>query len=146
VIFLAYAAFALATSAAGDASLVAVERGIEYAQITIQRTTIIRVPALIAEPPPRLLKWKEKKGPKCIPVNALAGAALTQPDAVDLMMRGGLRVRAKLEQSCPSVDFYSGFYVVPRSDGQVCQGRDTIHSRSGGECGIDKFKTLVADK
>jgi hypothetical protein len=145
VTFLAYAALALATSVVSVASP-SVKDGVELAQITIQRTTIVRVPALTPFVPPRQLKWKEQKGPKCLPMSALAGAAIIAPDAVDLMMRGGARIRAKLEKSCSSMDFYSGFYVKPSSDGQMCQSRDTIHSRAGGECGIDKFKLLVPQR
>jgi hypothetical protein len=52
----------------------------------------------------------------------------------------------KLEKSCQAIDFYSGFYVKATKDGQVCEDRDSIHSRSGGECAIGKFKTLVPAK
>jgi hypothetical protein len=145
MIFLASAVLAAATPIVADGTPIQ-SRDALLAEVIIQRTTIIRVPALTSTFVPRPLKWKEKKGPKCISLASLAGAAITRPDSVDLMLRGGARLRAKLEQSCPSLDFYQGFYVKPSKDGQVCQSRDTIHSRTGGECGIDKFKLLVPDK
>ena len=79
-------------------------------------------------------------------MNALAAAAIFKADAVDLMLRGGKRLRALLDDDCPALDFYSGFYITPSDDGKICAGRDMIHSRAGGKCGIDKFKTLELDK
>jgi hypothetical protein len=118
------------------------------AQLIIERRTIIRVPPVFTSSPrPQvIIGWKEKSAPKCVSMAALAGLAITKPDAVDLVLRGGQRVRARLEKSCPSVDFYSGFYVKPNKDGRICEDRDTIHSRTGGACEIDKFKSLVAIK
>ncbi len=71
---------------------------------------------------------------------------ISSATTIDVVVRGGTRYRVKLERSCRSIDFYSGFYVKATRDGQVCEERDMIHSRSGGACAIDKFKTLVAAK
>jgi len=49
-------------------------------------------------------------------------------------------------EACPALDFYSGFYLRPSADGQVCADRDTVHARSGGQCGIERFRTLVPRK
>nr|WP_254447634.1 hypothetical protein [Sphingomonas sp. ID1715] len=87
------------------------------------------------------MQWREKGGPKCIPAGALAGAQISR-EGVDLLLKGGARVRAKLDR-CPPLDYYSGFYIRPGLDGRVCQDRDTIRVRSGGSCEIDAFKTLV---
>ncbi len=121
---------------------------IKLAQIVIQRQTIIRIaPVLISVPrAPTPLVWKEKKGPKCIQMNSLAGLSITQQNSIDLVIRGGQRVRARLEKSCPSIDFYSGFYIKQNKDGRICQDRDLINSRTGSACQIDKFRTLVVDK
>ena len=104
----------------------------------------MRVPT--RPPVERPRKWREKKGPKCVPANALAGALVSGPDSVDLLLRGGKRVRAKLESRCPALDYYSGFYIRPGDDGRICQDRDTIRARSGGKCGIDRFRSLVPGK
>ena len=76
----------------------------------------------------------------------MAAAMVSSPTTIDLIVRGGTRYRVKLEKSCQAIDFYSGFYVKATRDGQVCEDRDSIHSRSGGECAIGKFKTLVPAK
>jgi hypothetical protein len=136
-------AYVLAIAAASAA-----EAPVEMAQLTIRQRIVIRVPAAPYAPPApaQRLRWKEKSGPKCIPMNGLAAAAVFKADAVDLMMRGGTRLRALLDDDCPSIDFYSGFYIMPSEDGKICAGRDVIHSRAGGKCPIGKFKTLELAK
>jgi len=117
------------------------------AQVQIQRSTIVRVPP--AAPPSRpapVIKWKEKGAPNCIEWSSMAAAMVSSPTTIDLVVRGGTRYRVKLEKSCQAIDFYSGFYVKATTDGRVCEDRDSIHSRSGGECLIDKYKTLVPAK
>jgi hypothetical protein len=117
------------------------------AQVQIQQRTIVRVrPIAAAAPSAKPIKWDEKKGPDCIQMNSLAGALVSSPTSIDIFLRGGIRLRAKLGKSCPSIDFYSGFYVRPTKDGRICEDRDMLHSRSGGECKIDDFKTLVPAK
>lgn len=144
--------FAYALLAAGTTALAEMPpSGADYAQLRIQQRVIIRVPALPAPtlpiPLPRAqVTWREKRGPSCVPLNALAGAAVTQKDAVDLYLRGGERMRAKLDDDCPALDYYVGFYVLPTKDGQICADRDVIHTRSGGQCEIVKFRKLVATK
>ena len=112
------------------------------AQLTIRQQVIIRVPARPQSAPS--IEWKEKSGPKCIPAGALAGAQVSR-EGVDLLLRGGRRVRAKLGR-CPPLDYYSGFYVRPGPDGRVCQDRDSIRVRSGASCEIDVFRTLMPAK
>jgi hypothetical protein len=112
------------------------------AQLTIRQQLIIRVPARPQQSAP--VQWKEKNGPKCVPAGALAGAQVSR-EGVDLLLRGGQRVRAKLSR-CAPLDYYSGFYVRPGLDGRICQDRDTIRVRSGGSCEIDAFRTLVPAK
>jgi hypothetical protein len=118
--------------------------GTEFAQVMIRQTVVIRVPT--APPPPPRIRWREKKTLKCVPVSDLGGYAISQPDSIDLIVKGGSRYRAKLEDGCPSIAFYSGFYIRPPVDGRICVGRDQFHSRSGGQCGIDKLRTLIPEK
>ncbi|MEQ1547886.1 MAG: hypothetical protein ABL918_04470 [Chakrabartia sp.] len=121
----------------------------QFAQVTITRRSVIRVTPALSAPirrlPPANL-WKEKDAPDCIPTSALAGLMISKPDSIDLLLHSGQLVRAKLEKGCPSIDFYSGFYMKPTKDGRICEDRDTIHSRTGGACEIDKFKTLTPPK
>lgn len=117
-----------------------------YAQMTVQERIIIRVPTRMM-PPPKVTRWKEKKAKKCLDTHRIAGAVLVSPDTVDFVQPGGQRLRAKLESSCPALDFYSGFYLRPDpKDGRICAGRDAIHARSGGECQIRRFRRLVPAK
>ncbi|MBB4153706.1 hypothetical protein GGQ80_001612 [Sphingomonas jinjuensis] len=131
----------LAPTAAGrgDSSL----DGVSFAQLTIRQRIIVRVPVSRA-PPPKPIRWKEKKGPKCVAIGSMAGALVSEKSAVDLVMTGGKRIRAKLDDDCRPLDFYSGFYLKPSADGMACAGRDSIRVRSGASCGIDGFKNLVA--
>ena len=110
------------------------------AQLTIRQQVIIRVPARPADPS----AGRRKAGRKCISAAALAGAQVSR-EGVDLLLRGGKRLRAKLGR-CPPLDYYSGFYIRPGADGRVCQDRDTIRVRSGGSCEIDVFRSLVPDR
>ena len=112
------------------------------AQMSIQQTLVVRVPARVPQKP---LKWKEKKGPKCVVMSSIAGAAVVADDAIDLAMRGGQRLRAEFSSRCPALDYYSGFYILPTDDGRICAGRDVIRTRSGGQCEIRRFRKLVLD-
>lgn len=118
--------------------------GAEFAQLTIRQTVVIRIPN--APPPPPRVRWREKKTLKCVPVSNLGGYAITEPDSIDLFVKGGARYRARLERDCPSIAFYSGFYIRPPADGRICVGRDLFHSRSGGQCAISKLRLLVPDR
>lgn len=150
VIPIAYALLTLATSASAGVPPLASEP-LVLTQLQIRRRIIIRVPAMPIMPlavplPRRPIIWREKRGPKCVPMNALAGAAVTQSDAVDLYLRGGERLRARLDDDCPALDYYYGFYIAPAPDGQICADRDVIRTRSGGQCPIVKFRRLVPGK
>ena len=122
---------------------------VQFAQVMIREQILIRVPAKLRQVhPPSVepVEWKEKKGPKCVSMRLIAGAALVGQNSVDLIFRDKSRVRAKLERSCPALDYYRGFYVTPTKDGQICADRDFIRSRLGGQCEIDKFRALRAEK
>ncbi len=112
------------------------------AQLTVRQRVIIRVPA--RQPTPERMEWEEAGAPKCIPVGDLAGALISSR-GVDLLLRGGRRIRARLNR-CPPLDYYSGFYIRPGPDGRVCEDRDTIRVRSGGSCEIDRFRLLIPKK
>lgn len=117
---------------------------VQVTQITVHERIILRVPrmdraARKALAPPR---WKEKRGPHCVAAATLAGAMISEPGSVDLVVEGGQRLRAKLDGDCAALDFYRGFYFRPAADGQICADRDVIRARSGAACQIDVFRTL----
>lgn len=135
---------ALALAGAGAVALPAEPE--RFAQVTIRERIIIRVPTRPPERPatpkkPR--KWREKGGPDCVTMKLLVGASIVSADHVDLFLRTGERLRAKLERNCPAIDFYTGFYLKPTKDGQLCADRDMVRTRSGGQCEITAFKRLV---
>lgn len=117
----------------------------QYAQLVVREQIMVRVQTRPPEQATAVpVQWKEGKGPKCVPARFILGAALQAEDSVDLVLRDRSRVRAKLDSSCPALDYYYGFYIRPNADGMICADRDAIRSRVGGQCGIDRFKSLKA--
>ena len=117
-------------------------RNAQYSQqMLVREQIIVRFPGRLQAAPP-MMRWKEGRGPRCIPARMIAGAALPGEDSVDLILRDRSRMRARLDSSCPALDYYYGFYITPNADGMICAERDTIRSRMGGQCGIDRFRTL----
>lgn len=123
--------------------------------IRIERHVVVRVPRMSVAPgaipasaaaPVPPISWSERRAEQCVPVGALAGASITRPDSVDLVLSGGRRMRARLDDDCPALGFYSGFYIRPPADGQICAKRDSIRSRAGGECRITGLRTLVPSR
>jgi hypothetical protein len=110
-------------------------------RLVAQDEVILRVPV---EPRPFApqVEWVEHKGPKCVPAMLIRSALLSGPEQVDFILASRERVRAKVNEDCPALDFYGGFYLQPE-DEHVCAGRDAIHSRMGGSCRIERFKHLV---
>ncbi|TPG15296.1 hypothetical protein [Sphingomonas oligophenolica] len=148
-LFAPSALLALATPIAGDVGAPPPPPPPEIAQLTIHEHLIIRVPRLQQSMPAARMpipvppRWKEKKGPKCIAASDLAGAVISQPGSVDLILVGGDRIRAVLDDDCGPLDYYGGYYLRPASDGRICASRDVIRVRSGRSCPIAKFRKLV---
>lgn len=122
------------------------EDKLAFAQLIIREQIIVRVP--VRRGPvaarPQKVDWDERGGPDCVSARDIAGASLANQSSVDLLLRDGDRLRARLESSCPALDYYYGFYIRPNQDGRICADRDAIHSRVGGSCEIDSFKRLKA--
>ncbi|WP_309602004.1 hypothetical protein [Sphingomonas sp.] len=108
--------------------------------MVVQEQMILRIP--VRPHPPVRLQWEEEKGPKCLPAGAIAWALLSGPGTIDIVMRNRQRIRAKLDNDCDGLDFYDGLYMQT-GDGEVCAKRDSIRSRVGATCRIEKFRMLV---
>lgn len=108
--------------------------------MTVEQQVIMRVPVRPWRLP-RQIEWIEKKGPKCIPAAEIRGAMLSRQGDVDFLLSNRSRVRAKLDNDCPTLDFYGGFYLTPEED-RVCADRDSIRNRIGANCTIEKFRRL----
>jgi hypothetical protein len=110
-------------------------------RLVVQDEVILRIPV---QPRPLVpqFDWEERKGPKCIHTRAIHGALLSSAQQVDFILGGERRIRAQLDEECPALDFYGGFYLQPQDD-RICAGRDAIRSRMGGSCMIERFTQLV---
>ena len=108
--------------------------------VVIQDEVIFRIP--VRPRPLKRFQWEEKKGPKCIPADRIAGAMLSGPASLDFLLRDRSRVRAVMDSECPALDFYDGFYLQP-DDERICAKRETIRNRLGAACRIERFRTLV---
>jgi hypothetical protein len=113
---------------------------IELAQLSFRSRVVVRVQTSSIGP----AAFREKKGPRCVAIDEILAAGVLARTSVDLVLRGGYRMRARFSASCPGLDYYSGFYLVPSADGKICADRDAVRDRAGGECAIDKFRKLVA--
>ena len=121
----------------------------QFAQLTVRRQIMMRIPVRVRPTATATVgesraEWKEKRGPKCVSARQIVAATALSQKSVDLVLRDSSRLRARFERSCPALDYYYGFYISPALDGQICADRDSIKSRVGGECGIDRFRTLRA--
>lgn len=116
--------------------------GTQYAQVTIRERVMIRIQPARPTPAARAPVWSEKDSQRCVAVRDLAGGAVSSGGDVDLFLVDGQRIRAKLDEDCPSLSFYAGFYVKPDPDGRICGKRDVLRARSGAACPIAKFRKL----
>jgi len=119
----------------------------EGGPVSVRQQLIIRVatgirPGLPAPATP--IRWREGRGPRCIPAARIIGFTSPGESSVDLVFRDRTRIRARLERRCAALGFYRSFYIDAMPDGQICADRDSIRSRTGGECEIDRFRTLRA--
>lgn len=109
-------------------------------RVVIHDEVILRIP--IRPRVSRPIEWVEHKGPKCLPAGRIAFTILSGPSSIDFVLRNRRRVRAIMDNDCPALDFYGRFYLQP-DDEFICAKRETIRSRVGGSCRIEKFKLLV---
>lgn len=109
-------------------------------RMIVQEQMVIKIPVRPqpAHPPSAM---EEHKGPKCLDPEEIRGAVLAGTSDVDFALEGRGWIRAKLGDRCPALDFYRGFYLKPEGD-RICAGRDSIYSRMGGSCEIERFRSL----
>lgn len=112
----------------------------------IREQRVIRIPLrpILAVPTPvASADHRESRGPKCIDRARMSGASALGMRTIDINLDDGTHLRAKLQNNCPAIDYYGGFYLKPTPDGKICADRDAFHARSGGECQIDSFRKLT---
>lgn len=122
-------------------------------QVRIEQRMIIRIAPRAPAPPPTMMfdlpraglapRYDERRMGRCVPVSGIAGVQVGEGNRLLLFMRDQRIVSAELEKSCRPRDFYSGFYVDRTGDGMLCADRDMLHSRSGSDCSLKRFRQLV---
>lgn len=114
--------------------------GAAVTRLVVQDEIILRVP-IQPRPFAGQVEWKERKGPKCVPIGSVKRAFLSGPRQIDFLVGDHKRIRAELDEDCPALDFYGGFYLQLQDD-RLCAHRDAIRSRMGGSCTIERFRKL----
>lgn len=132
--------FVLIPALIGLAAVDAVGLAPQARRIVVQEEIIMRVPVRPRLAPPAI-EWRERKGPKCVPLADIRSAMLSGREQVDFLLDDRSRVRAELSEGCGALDFYGGFYLKTEDD-RVCAERDFVHSRMGGRCEIVRFRKL----
>ncbi len=86
--------------------------------------------------------FDERRIGRCLSINSISGVQPNGGNDLILYLRDRRMVRAQLERSCRSREFYSGFYVAG-GDGRLCVDRDMLQSRSGSNCKLAEIRQLV---
>lgn len=115
---------------------------VAVSRVVVSQEIILRVPVVRPRPLRRIVRWEEKKGPRCIAHGEIIAAALADERSVDFLLRDRSRIRAEMDDDCPTLDFYGSFYISPR-DQRICARREEIRSRIGGACRINRFRRMV---
>ncbi|MEO6387478.1 MAG: hypothetical protein ABIT16_06090 [Croceibacterium sp.] len=90
--------------------------------------------------------FREAKLDGCIAISDIAGVQPAEQNRLLLFMRDHRVLTAALDRACKAEDFYAGFYVERRDDGQLCARRDMLQSRSGASCKVSQLNRLVATR
>jgi hypothetical protein len=93
---------------------------------------------------PRAQRYEEEKAEKCVPVSRIAGVETGSGNRLLLFLRDRGIMSVNLEKACRARDFYAGFYVERNKDGKLCVNRDTLQSRNGARCDIERMMQLKA--
>ena len=143
-----------ADDAARSASLEAFKETLGVGQIRFEQRVIVRISPrgvgnrrnMLARLPTRAktTRYKERKAERCVPVDRIAGVETGSGNRLLLFLQDSQILSLNLEKACRAKDFYSGFYVEQNKDGNLCVDRDTLQSRNGARCDIERMMELVA--
>lgn len=95
------------------------------------------------QPKPSQSRVRERKTGRCMPAGGIAAVQPITDGRLMFYMRDRRMLAAGLEKACSARDFYLGFYMSKTSDGQLCVGRDAIHSRAGTTCKLKDVREFV---
>lgn len=99
---------------------------------------------MVPQPRSSPSRLRERKAGKCMPATGIAAVQPTSDGRLMFYMRDRRMLAAGLEKACSARDFYQGFYMSKTVDGQLCVGRDAIHSRAGTTCKLRDVREFVA--
>lgn len=116
-------------------------------QVRIEQRVVIRIsPARprLGDELPRVAPSRvvERKMGRCVDMSDIVAVQTGTANRLILFMRNRQMISAELEKACAARDFYSGFYVEPSKDGNLCINRDQLQSRNGTKCDVSKFYRL----
>lgn len=89
------------------------------------------------------VRYEEGNNTECVSINDIAGVQTGSGNRLVLYLRDQSMISARLEKSCRARDFYSGFYVERREDGNICINRDKLLSRAGAKCEVSRMRELI---
>lgn len=89
------------------------------------------------------VRVRERKAGNCMPALGIAAVQPITDGRLMFYMRDRRMIAAGLEKACSARDFYLGFYMSKTTDGQLCVGRDPIHSRAGTTCKLKDVREYV---
>ena len=101
------------------------------------------VQPMVPQPRSTSVRVRERKTGKCMPALGIAAVQPITDGRLMFYMRDRRMIAAGLEKACSARDFYLGFYMSKTADGQLCVGRDAIHSRAGTTCKIKDVREYV---
>lgn len=133
-------------------SLEALRGALILGQIRVERRVFIRIGPrsfsnrrnMLAQLPVRTRRYKERKAERCVQVEQIMGVETGSGNRLLLFLEEAEIMSVSLEKACRARDFYSGFYVDQNEDGKLCAERDTLQSRNGARCDIERIMELVA--
>ncbi|OYU35556.1 hypothetical protein [Novosphingobium sp. PASSN1] len=101
------------------------------------------VQPMVPQPRSTSVRVRERKAGKCMPAAGIAAVQPVTDGRLMFYMRDRRMLAAGLEKACSARDFYLGFYMSKTPDGQLCVGRDAIHSRAGTTCKLKDVREYV---
>ena len=140
--------------AQGPVSFDAFKESLRWGQITVRQRVYIRIAPrrgsmrrnMLArsQQQTRTTRYEEGKSNRCVPVESISDVQTGSGNRLLLFMRDAEIMSLNLEKACRAKDFYAGFYVERNKDGKLCVNRDTLQSRNGARCEIERMAQLVA--
>lgn len=83
---------------------------------------------------------------QCISIDDIRDSVIRNDRTIHLRMRGNIYYEMRLQNTCPGLSFYDGFYYRTTPNRQLCGGLDMIMARSGSRCPIESFTRIEKEQ